>query len=485
MLTLLPVYERVRAELIDADRRELEERTAISASADATKAAGAMVSGSVKAIAESHLRSLKRPTGASHESDPNSDDDFQQPSSASPKKNRQESSPAVDPWLGLQQAARQLQSGQRGIRIPMMPGNLSDNHRRLYNIAHRCLNDANGPLKTDRDAINIKDALVAMSCILNLRSARSDVFPPAFVASATDQCYEISFHRHELVETCFDGLVEILNEKGVLGLRDAVEEKKIIYMKERQGLHTGTRSQEEKLMDIITIACDLVSEKLFEEPHGEADTLHLWLKIFEKLLPVGTGLTMKTGESMLTCTRPDDKEEEDMNGRKVDLKFLYSGIEVAVVEFKSASQPRGMVAKQFRKSIRLGKNIHQSLAALGVEDGHVICGDISGFMGSFTKIRTFEDIYVAGKVTDTIVSLPTSRKMLSRFLDGTAVAVLMNFVDYLEVLGSNALDIKETASVLANEERFELQIEHRKPAAFVQQKTFRDTIIHSPRHHRS
>jgi hypothetical protein len=67
-----------------------------------------------------------------------------------------------------------------------------------------------------------------------------------------------------------------------------------------------------------------------------------------------------------------------MVGRKVDLKFLCDGLELAVVEFKSQSPSKSTVAKQFRKSIKLCKNIHYSLEELGVEDFSVLCGDVVG-----------------------------------------------------------------------------------------------------------
>lgn len=64
---------------------------------------------------------------------------------------------------------------------------------------------------------------------------------------------------------------------------------------------------------------------------------------------------------------------------------------------------------------------------------------VLGFMGAFTKIMKLEDIYIAGKVTDTIVTLPTSRHALSTFLDGRSIAVLRNFLvsKTLFILASN------------------------------------------------
>ncbi|KAG0218644.1 hypothetical protein BGX31_011556 [Mortierella sp. GBA43] len=143
--------------------------------------------------------------------------------------------------------------------------------------------------------INLKDAMVAMSCILNLRSSTAiDYFPAGLVAKASDECYEEGFDHDELVTKCF------------------------------------------------------------------------------------AELSMEL------------------------LKFLYDGVELAVIEFKSQSESKSAVAKQFRKSLKLGKNIHQTLEGLGAKDFSTLCGDVVGFMGSFTRIMRLEDIYVAGKVTDTI-----------------------------------------------------------------------------------
>ncbi|KAG0305900.1 hypothetical protein BGZ99_001945 [Dissophora globulifera] len=370
MQTQLKVYEQVVADLDDIEKRKKAQRAATAVSAEVTDAVATMVSGSVKHMTVSHLDSLKR-------ANMSSDDDFENPPSVS-KKNKQELQPAIDPWANLEKASISLHNGERGVRLPKVPANLPSNHLLLFKIAHQCLTAANGPLKKVTDAVNLKDALVAMSCILNLRSPTATThFPASFVAKATDGCYEDGYDRNELVSRCFAGMTDIFKAEGVLGLRYAAEDKKAVYRKERQAGGSLVRSQEEKLMDIIEIACDLVSEKQFEEPHAEADTLHIWLKILEKLLPIR--LRMKTGESVLTCSKPGlQQKDDDMMGRKVDLKFTVDGIEVAVIEFKSASQAKGAVTKQSRKSLRLGKSIQQSLETLGVEDAYVVCGDVAG-----------------------------------------------------------------------------------------------------------
>ncbi|KAF9189221.1 hypothetical protein BGZ51_009744 [Haplosporangium sp. Z 767] len=474
MQTQLKVYQRVVAELNEAEKRKKAQRAAAATSVEVTDAVATMISSSVKYTTASHLEMLKR-------ANESSDDDFEQlPSIPIAKKKKQEPQSTIDPWADLEKASTSLHNGERGIRLPKVPTNLPSNHSLLFKIAHQCLTAANGPFKKVTDTVNLKDALVAMSCILNLRSPSAPThFPASFVAKATDGCYEDGYDRNELVSRCFAGMTDILKAEGVLGLRDAAENKKAVYRKERQARESAVRSQEEKLMDIIEIACDLVSEKLFEEPHAEADTLHIWLKIFEKLLPVR--LRMRTGESALTCSKPRmQQKDEDAMRRKVDLKFLYDSIEIAVIEFKSASQAKGAVAKQSRKSLRLGKSIIQNLEALGVEDAYVVCGDVAGFMGSFTKIMSFEDIYVAGKITDTIIALPTTKHTLLKFLDGKSVSVLLNFLNYLDDLGSRAIDASEAAAVLADEDKFEQQIEHRKPIAFTEKKTFQQSVIYTP-----
>ncbi|KAG0247423.1 hypothetical protein BG011_001538 [Mortierella polycephala] len=472
--TALEVYERLVAKLNEAEKRKKAQRGAIATSMEVTDAVATMISGSVKYTTASHLEMLKRANECS-------DDDFEQPSSASTiKKKKQEPRSTIDPWADLEKASTSLHNGERGIRLPKVPTNLPSNHSLLFKIAHQCLAAANGPFKKVADTVNLKDALVATSCILNLRSPSAPAhFPASFVAKATDGCYEDGYDRNMLVSRCFAGMTDALKTEGVLGLRDAAENKKAVYRKERQARDSAVRSQEEKLMDIIEIACDLVFEKQFEEPYAEADTLHIWLKIFEKLLPVR--LRMRTGESVLTCSKPGmQQKDEDMMGRKVDLKFLFGGVEVAVIEFKSASQAKGVVAKQFRKSLRLGKSILLNLEALGVEDAYVVCGDVAGFMGSFTKLMSFEDIYVAGKITDTIITLPTTKHTLLKFLNGKSVSVLLNFLNYLDDLGSKAIDASEAAAVSADEDKFEQQIEHRKPVAFTEKKTFQKSVIYSP-----
>ncbi|KAF9991723.1 hypothetical protein BGZ79_004080 [Entomortierella chlamydospora] len=479
MKTQLEMYERVVAELNKADERKMAQSAATKSSEEVTDAVATMIRSSLKYTTASHLGShvisgkskafgilemLKR-------ANESSDDDFERLSLIpTAKKRKPEHQSTTDPWEDLEKASTSLHNGERGVHLPKIPTNLPSNHLLLFKIAHGCLTEANGPFKKVTDAVNLKDALSPLA---------PTYFPAGFVAKATDDCYEDGYDNNVLISRCFAGMTDVFNAEGVLGLRDAAEDMKAVYKKQRRARDSPVRSLEEKLMDVIEIACDLVSEKQFEEPRAEADTLHIWLKIFEKLLPAR--LRMKTGESVLTCSKPGmQQRDEDMMGRKVDLKFLFDGIEVAVIEFKSASQAKGAVAKQSRKSLRLGKNILQGLEALGVEDTYVVCGDVAGFMGSFTKIMCFEDIYVAGKITDTIVTLPTTKHTLLKFLEGKPVSVLLNFLNYLDDLGSRAIDAREAAVVLADEEEFEQQIEYRKPTILKEKKSFQQSVVHSP-----
>jgi len=53
-------------------------------------------------------------------------------------------------------------------------------------------------------------------------------------------------------------------------------------------------------------------------------------------------------------------------------------------------------------------------------------------------------------------------------------------LNYLDELGSKAIDASEAAAVLADAEKFEQQIEHRKPTAFTGEKTFQQSVIYTP-----
>ena len=93
-----------------------------------------------------------------------------------------------------------------------------------------------------------------MSCILNFRSPISTTcFPVSLVAEASDSCYEDGYDRDELVARRFAGMDDILKTEGMLGLRDATQERKAGYRQERQTCCSALRSQEEKLMDVIAI----------------------------------------------------------------------------------------------------------------------------------------------------------------------------------------------------------------------------------------
>ncbi|KAF9292919.1 hypothetical protein BGZ74_000116 [Mortierella antarctica] len=135
-------------------------------------------------------------------------------------------------------------------------------------------------------------------------------------------------------------------------------------------------------------------------------------------------------------------------GRKVDCLFMYEGLEISNIEFKRPGSTERDPALQNRKNVRLARCIQEAHIALGVEDASVMMADIAGFIGIFYQVRPMGDIAIAGETTPTMVHLPRNVGGLETFLEDNSLAIIWNFVAYLEKQGRKVLRAKERHDVV-------------------------------------
>ncbi|KAF9924233.1 hypothetical protein FBU30_005765 [Linnemannia zychae] len=116
------------------------------------------------------------------------------------------------------------------------------------------------------------------------------------------------------------------------------------------------------------------------------------------------------------------------NGRKVDILFMFDGVEVSNIEFKKPGTSESDMAIQNRKNIRLARCIQQAHIALGVKDPFILMADVSGFVGLIYQVKPLKEFAIAGETAHATVSLPQTRATLMAFLEDNSLAMMWNYV---------------------------------------------------------
>ncbi|KAG0325880.1 hypothetical protein BGZ99_010481 [Dissophora globulifera] len=320
------------------------------------------------------------------------------------KKRRKSVPVSKDCWHDLYMAFTELHHGADDVSIPDPSPELSPNHRGLFELARDRLVQYQSMNKNEKDCILLKDCQCAMSCLVNLICPSTyNYFEDTFIAKAYDRCMEEDFDKHQQIVSWLKKFKESMDLVGdVRVVRDDASVDKADLVRARQKIGVHTRTMQEKVLEVVELVCDLVTERPFGNVPSENDCLIAWANVFKTMLP--DGLTIHTGETSLRSTKAvqgilaeEFGNEGSETGRRVDLKFCHGRIEVANLELKSPSQKRMARAKQTRKNLRLGRCIQLQLENIGVLSPQVLCGDISGYMAIFTKIVKVDDVYVAGK----------------------------------------------------------------------------------------
>ncbi|KAF9103540.1 hypothetical protein BGX27_010537 [Mortierella sp. AM989] len=111
------------------------------------------------------------------------------------------------------------------------------------------------------------------------------------------------------------------------------------------------------------------------------------------------------------------------------------------------------LAIQNRKNVRLGRCIQESHVAFGVQDASILMADIFGFMGVFYQVQPMGKVAIAGKITSSFVHLPRTEGALEEFLEGDSLAVIWNFISYLEKQGLRLVRAKDRFKVTQEKAR--------------------------------
>ncbi|KAF9423932.1 hypothetical protein BGZ76_003594 [Entomortierella beljakovae] len=189
---------------------------------------------------------------------------------------------------------------------------------------------------------------------------------------------------------------------------------------------------------------------------SEADCLHLWVSIFSVLTDK---VTLHTGEKILESSKllrqMQSSEHGDVSdwGRKVDCMFMHSEIELSNIEFKCPNICPKEIAIQNRKNIRLARCIQESHLAMGASSSSVIMADVIGFTGVFYQVQHMGQVAVAGRTTPEIVNLPKNKGELQNFLEDSSLAIIWNFIEFLETQACKLKAVKERHKVSQNNKR--------------------------------
>ncbi|KAF9360656.1 hypothetical protein BGX34_007650 [Mortierella sp. NVP85] len=406
------------------------------------------------------------------------------------KRSRDTATVSENCWHNLYLAFAKAHFGEEDFSVPAVPPELSPNHQGLFRLARDRLLEYQALRKNQKDQLLLKDAMVAMSCLVNLVSPSTySYFSDEFIAKAYDQCMEPDFSVHQQIMSWLEKFKDPVNPVADPStIRDVASIDKADLIKARRQLEIGTRSMHEKVLDVVEQVCDLVTERPFGDTQtlSENDCLNTWTNIFKTMLP--DGLTLHTGETGLQsskevqCEISDEYGNEGSDtGRRVDMRFCYGGIEIANIEFKPPSQKKTARAKQSRKNLRLGRCIQRRLEKLGVPRPEVFCGHISGYLGFMAKIMWVEDVYVSGKVTDHVISLPTTKTALNKFMDGHSLSCIVHFLERLATLGKSAQIAAELHEAAESEAELEEDLEYDVIPRHSFPKTLDQTIILTPR----
>ncbi|CAO3570789.1 unnamed protein product [Mortierella alpina] len=122
---------------------------------------------------------------------------------------------------------------------------------------------------------------------------------------------------------------------------------------------------------------------------------------------------------------------------------MYKDIELSNVEFKRTDISSRDIALQCRKNVRLGRCLQEAHATNGFKDASVIMGDVAGFVGLFYQVKPMREVSIAGKTSASMVYLPTTSGAMESFLEGTSLAMIWKFVEFLEGQGPKIERAKE------------------------------------------
>ncbi|KAG0267739.1 hypothetical protein DFQ27_008384 [Actinomortierella ambigua] len=292
-------------------------------------------------------------------------------SSSSKRNNRRKKAITLmdEPWKGLTKNLHQLINDQPVNQFATITPNMPHLHEQLFHHTVHLLSEYKEQEPANKDESLVKEAQVAMSCVLDTMSSRT----VQYFASNGDndvitravsrlQDYDVRYRarqllrdRHELQKP-YD-LGEILPEE--------------VQMKER-------------VLVILEYLCRVVSNPPFKrEDASENDALLVWAHVLD-LARSNDRIALQSGERMLETSKVLRQQQAaefcDISdaGRTVDLAFVHKDIELSNIGFKRPGISTMDINVQCRKNIRLGRCIQEQHRKYGVQEPSVIMGDVAG-----------------------------------------------------------------------------------------------------------
>ncbi|KAK3823528.1 MAG: hypothetical protein J3Q66DRAFT_144255 [Benniella sp.] len=172
-------------------------------------------------------------------------------------------------------------------------------------------------------------------------------------------------------------------------------------------------------------------------PVSEMETVGLWKTCLE-ILSCGK-LKFLSGEHICNATRVQKRlflKELDINdltdsGRKVDLMLKLGDFELLNTEAKAAEDPVPADI-QYKKNIRINHAIRREASRRGIELPRVLFLDLRGLTAMICSIDSISPhILCAGPAYDGLITLPSCKDDLERFLSGHSPHLLWRYVEKL------------------------------------------------------
>ncbi|KAG9065521.1 hypothetical protein KI688_001809 [Linnemannia hyalina] len=410
-------------------------------------------------------------------------------------KHKMNACTAEEPWRPLTFAFMDIMDGKDVAAFPEPVPGMNRERALLFDHAVTSLKQYQDQDVQDKNVVLVKDAQVAMSFIFNTMSERA--------------CHHFEkFQEKELVETAkassvIDGfdqhMCSTILKKYAPRLANCNVQKLMATLIIDRGSIFDKYSYQERLpasvelenkvLQILIIICEHILRPPFgKSSPSESDCLHVWMSIFSVMVDK---LTIHTGERVLGSSRIMRKQQSAEFGDisesdpKVDMLFVYNGVEISNVKFKNPGSTERDLAIQNRENVRLARCIQEAHAALGVPDPSVLMADVAGFVGVIYQVGPLKGIAVTGETAHATVSLPLTRATLMAFLEDNSLAIIWNYVSRLEAQGQSVSDAKELHELALEKAKLERvkrgrdQSSHDSPQATVQIR-FQDDVILTP-----
>ncbi|KAF9091845.1 hypothetical protein BGX27_001955 [Mortierella sp. AM989] len=367
-----------------------------------------------------------------------------------------------EPWNALTRSLTRVINCEKGVKFPQKLSSMDPLRAELFDHAVNMLKEYQGQSEQQKDISVVKDAQVAMSCVLNTLSKRAcDHFDNYNNGSILEEAKELS-----LVEGFTEHPCQRIMKNYIPILEEADVEDFLSNLKTDWGLLQSRKSKpplpsqllEDKVIEILILLCKFITHPPFGAAiPSEMDCMHIWVSIFSVLTDK---VTLHTGEKALGASKLmrqlQTSEYGDVSdaGRKADCLFMFQDIELSNIEFKCDNISPREIAIQNRKNIRLARCIQELHVAIGVSSPSVHVADVAGFVGMFYQAMPMGEIAIAGRTAPETVHLPRNKGDLLNFLEDSSLAIIWNFIDSLEKQAPKLRTAKERTESTKKKEKF-------------------------------